>query len=275
MEQRHLVLDARVIDRSDNARLSVMAAAKSAANPLFGEDRPWEMRFDNLYPNVLWDAEEERYKCWYSSFCVDYRSHGMTLEQRQSTLYDSPPDREMAVCYATSRDGIGWQKPDLGLVHYRGSRANNMLLRGPHGAGVLKDARETDPARRYKMFTSLGEQEQRIAGAGIDAQGCRGQRRERQVTEDIADPPGHQREWDNGPGQQHTYGIADLHQGVHALLQQHHDAREDECQRGTDEERKGQAAHEQQRRGCAYRQRIDAQQRREAEQRQREQQQIG
>ena len=65
MEQRHLVLDARVIDRSDNARLSVMAAAKSAANPLFGEDRPWEMRFDNLYPNVLWDAEEELYKCWY------------------------------------------------------------------------------------------------------------------------------------------------------------------------------------------------------------------
>ena len=115
MEQRHLVLDARVIDRSDNARLSVMAAAKSAANPLFGEDRPWEMRFDNLYPNVLWDAEEELYKCWY------------------------------------------------GLVEYRGSRANNMLLRGPHGAGVLKDARETDPARRYKMFTSLGEQELAVA----------------------------------------------------------------------------------------------------------------
>ena len=69
----------------------------------------------------------------------------------------------MALCYATSRDGIAWDKPELGRVDYRGSRANNMVLRGPHGAGVLKDARETDPSRRYKMFTSLGEQELAVA----------------------------------------------------------------------------------------------------------------
>ncbi|MDE0220284.1 MAG: hypothetical protein OXJ90_13550, partial [Spirochaetaceae bacterium] len=100
---------------------------------------------------------------WYSPFCIDHRSHGMTLEQRRSTRYTGPPDREMALCYATSRDGIAWQKPELGLVDYRGSRANNIVLRGPHGAGVVKDAREADPARRYKMFTSLGEQEQAVA----------------------------------------------------------------------------------------------------------------
>ena len=163
MVQRHLVLDTRVIERAEGARLCVAEAAKSTANPLFGEDRPWEMRFDNLYPNVLWDAEEELYKCWYSPFCIDHRSHGMTLEQRQRTRYTGPPDREMALCYATSRDGIAWQKPELGLVDYRGSRANNIVLRGPHGAGVVKDGREADPARRYKMFTSLGEQEQAVA----------------------------------------------------------------------------------------------------------------
>ena len=89
MEERHLVLDARVIARTDNARLSVTPATRSAANPLFGEDRPGEMRFDNLYPNVLWDAEEELYKCSYSPFCIDHRSRGMSLERRQSTLYDS------------------------------------------------------------------------------------------------------------------------------------------------------------------------------------------
>ncbi len=163
MEERHLVLDTRVIDRTDNARLCVAEAAKSAANPLFGEDRPWEMRFDNLYPNVLWDAEEQLYKCWYSPFCVDHRSDGMTLEQRQSTLYTGPPDRDMALCYATSRDGIAWEKPELGLVDYQGSRANNIVLRGPHGAGVLKEAREPDPSRRYKMFTSLEEQDLAVA----------------------------------------------------------------------------------------------------------------
>ena len=163
MKGRHLVLDSRVIARADDATLRVAEAAKSTANPLFGEDRPWEMRFDNLYPNVLWDAEEELYKCWYSPFCIDYRSHGMTLEQRRGTRYTGPPDRDMALCYATSRDGIAWQKPELGLVDYRGSRANNIVLRGPHGAGVAKDMREADPARRYKMFTSLGEQELAVA----------------------------------------------------------------------------------------------------------------
>ena len=163
MEERYLVLDTRVVDRTDNARLCVAEASRSTANPLFGEDRPWEMRFDNLYPNVLWDAEDEFYKCWYSPFCIDHRSHGMTLEQRQSTLYTGPPDREMALCYATSRDGIAWDKPELGLVDYRGSRANNIVLRGPHGAGVLKDVGEADPSRRYKMFTSLGEQELAVA----------------------------------------------------------------------------------------------------------------
>ena len=173
MEERHLVLDTRVIDRADNARLSVAPATRSTANPLFGEDRPWEMRFDNLYPNVLWDAEEELYQCWYSPFCIDYRSRGMTLEQRQSTLYHGPPDREMALCYATSRDGIAWRKPELGLVDYRGSRANNIVLRGPHGAGVLKDARDPDPARRYKMFTSLGEQKLAVA---FSADGIRWER---------------------------------------------------------------------------------------------------
>ena len=31
------------------------------------------------------------------------------------------------LCYATSRDGIHWTKPDLGLVDYQGSTANNLV----------------------------------------------------------------------------------------------------------------------------------------------------
>ena len=164
MEERHLVLDTRVIARTDNARLSVTPGNKERGQSAVRRGpAPGRCASDNLYPNVLWDAEEELYKCWYSPFCIDYRSHGMSLEERQSKLYHSPPGREMALCYATSRDGIAWDKPELGLVDYQGSTANNLLLRGPHGAGVLKDAREPDPSRRYKMFASLGEQELAVA----------------------------------------------------------------------------------------------------------------
>jgi hypothetical protein len=58
----------------------------------------------------------------------------------------------MGICYAVSRDGIRWEKPNLGLVEFRGNKENNIVWRGPHGAGIFKDLRDPDPKRRYKMF---------------------------------------------------------------------------------------------------------------------------
>jgi hypothetical protein len=40
---------------------------------------------------------------------------------------------------AMSRDGLKWEKPNLGLVEFEGSRANNLVLRGPHGPGVFQE----------------------------------------------------------------------------------------------------------------------------------------
>ncbi|MHC4465652.1 MAG: hypothetical protein ACYSYW_03780 [Planctomycetota bacterium] len=69
----------------------------------------------------------------------------------------------MAICYATSKDGIKWIKPELGLVEYEGTKATNILWRGetdapgeewdgPHGTGIFKDLRDPDPKRRYKAI---------------------------------------------------------------------------------------------------------------------------
>jgi len=160
--QRYLLLDARVVDRTENARLTIGTVQKHEANPLFGEDKPWEKRFDNLYANVIFDAEAGLYKCWYSPFIVDRSALGMTLEERKQKRYRAPGNREMAICYATSKDGLAWAKPELGLVAYEGSKATNILWRGsgdrkelwggPHGSGIFKDLREPDPERRYKAF---------------------------------------------------------------------------------------------------------------------------
>ena len=147
---------------AQNAELTLGVVRKHGANPLFGEDKPWEARFDNLYANVIYDDEERLYKCWYSPFIVDNSSKGMSARQREEVKYRAPRNREMAICYATSEDGLTWDKPDLGLVEYEGNRANNILWRGggntwalqagPHGAGIFKDLRDPDPARRYKAF---------------------------------------------------------------------------------------------------------------------------
>ena len=161
-QRRYLLLDTRIVEDAQNAELTLGVARKHGGNPLFGEDKPWEMRFDNLYANVIYDDEERLYKCWYSPFIVDNSSKGMSAKQRQEVKYGAPRNREMAICYATSEDGLTWFKPELGLVEYDGSKANNILWRGggdtwalqagPHGAGILKDLQDPDPSRRYKAF---------------------------------------------------------------------------------------------------------------------------
>ncbi|MCX6997351.1 MAG: glycoside hydrolase family 32 protein [Kiritimatiellaeota bacterium] len=149
---KFLLLDARIIASTDNAKLAVGTVKKHPANPLFGEDKPWEKRFDNLYANVIHDGAADLYKCWYSPFIVDHSSKGMSLEQRNKTQYRPPRNREMGVCYAVSRDGLKWEKAALDLVDFEGSKQNNLVLRGPHGAGVFRDPDDPDPQQRYKMF---------------------------------------------------------------------------------------------------------------------------
>lgn len=159
---RFLLLDSRIIENTENAKLVVGTVEKHKGNPLFGEDKPWEKRFDNLYGNVIFDKEEMLYKCWYSPFIVDHSSKGMTLEERKERPYRAPADREMAICYATSKDGITWVKPELGIAQYNDSKANNILWRGsgdrgehwqgPHGSGIFKGLRDPEPNRRYKAI---------------------------------------------------------------------------------------------------------------------------
>ena len=87
--------------------------------------RPWSS------PTVIWDEEDRVFKAWYSGS-------------------DIAPERWTAVGYATSADGVTWEKPRLGLHEFRGSTDNNIVVMG-YGP-VIKDAAEPDPARRYKMI---------------------------------------------------------------------------------------------------------------------------
>lgn len=162
---KYLLLDSRIIENTQDAKLTLGEPKKHPANPLFGEDKPWETRIDNVYANVIYDEEDKLYKCWYSPFTVDDRTE-LIEENRRHPFYTaylqtSPEGREMAVCYATSKDGLKWDKPELGMVEFEGNKNNNILLGGrhfagcyygPHGAGVFKDLHEPDPAKRYKMF---------------------------------------------------------------------------------------------------------------------------
>ncbi|MCA8995722.1 MAG: hypothetical protein KDA80_02015 [Planctomycetaceae bacterium] len=56
-------------------------------------------------------------------------------------------------CYAESRDGIHWTRPELGIVEYEGSKANNIILDGlgSHCFVAFKDDNpECPPEAKYK-----------------------------------------------------------------------------------------------------------------------------
>jgi hypothetical protein len=64
-------------------------------------------------------------------------------------------------CYAESRDGITWKKPNVGLVDYKGSKANNILLEWDPKEGYVHNLSpflDTNPAvspnERFKAIGS-------------------------------------------------------------------------------------------------------------------------
>lgn len=58
------------------------------------------------------------------------------------------------VLYATSKDGIAWDRPTLGQFEFQKSKDNNIIY-DFHSPSVLFDPADPDPSRRYKMLGSI------------------------------------------------------------------------------------------------------------------------
>ncbi len=70
---------------------------------------------------------------------------------------DQDEGRQYRVCFAKSKDGKSWEKPNVGLVDYGGNRRNNLvdLDQGKFsvaGCVVFYDTQDTDANRRFKML---------------------------------------------------------------------------------------------------------------------------
>ena len=124
---------------ADTVRLSRVWEQPRPFGPVLTADRPWEGACV-VRPNVVPSPDGPGYRMWYQVF----------------TRRKTPGSR--LFCYAESEDGIAWVKPELGLVEWRGSRANNIVLgdRDPVWAlasqNVMHDPGDADPARRWKML---------------------------------------------------------------------------------------------------------------------------
>ena len=161
---KYLLLDRSCLQPQgmDNVKLTVAKLEKdSSNNPLFHEDffsdppRRWEPRYDNGYPNVIYDPKYKKYRCYYTLCSKDTDSASASRAERAKRDYRPMPTRITSLGYAESDDGVHWVKPNLGFVEFEGSRENNLLFRYAHGTGVFLDGEETDPAKRYKLVTKV------------------------------------------------------------------------------------------------------------------------
>ncbi len=129
-------LDDLLVFQATKIRPVLTRPTPSVHNPVLVADRPWESdgRVSLHGPAVIYDADEAKFKMWYNASAV--------------------PGRGRAWCYAVSEDGQNWEKPELGLFEFNGSKANNIVAfwNDPSFSGVFKDSHDPDPARRYKAW---------------------------------------------------------------------------------------------------------------------------
>jgi len=103
---------------------------------------------NNGYSNVLYDPDDSfglgKYRVYYSA-SVKGAGGGIPGESGDS-----------ATLYATSADGISWEKPALHRYELNGSTANNILFQGTTAVGIYDDSfHDKNASSRFKMWGNL------------------------------------------------------------------------------------------------------------------------
>jgi len=127
--------------------------------PVLQAEAPWE-RPDSggLWGavNASYDADEDLFRMWYSTL---------------GTYPTRPGQPEPGYqCYVTSRDGLHWERPNLGLVNYQGSTANNIIGDRSRGFGpahgMLDCAAMASDELPEVRFKSVGSESRDTQGRG-------------------------------------------------------------------------------------------------------------
>jgi hypothetical protein len=134
--RRQVFIDARFLAVSQGVQLAVHPPQKTHERTI-ARDKPWEGDGPGTNASVL--QLGDTYHLWYPT--------------------------EAGLCYAVSRDGIHFDKPNLGLAEYEGSRDNNIVLgRGAGGVtewsseGMIFRDPTAPPDERLRYATRLSDE---------------------------------------------------------------------------------------------------------------------
>lgn len=139
---KQLLADDWVIEHRQHLTRTLHPIRKHPDNPLFTAEMPWEKPCVLLYGAVMYDPQRtaDRFRMWYLCYTPKYNDD-----------YTERLAKSGRIAYAVSADGLHWERPNLGIHEFAGSRDNNIVIPGPWGvASVHYDPRDPDPQRRYK-----------------------------------------------------------------------------------------------------------------------------
>ncbi|MDP7275512.1 MAG: hypothetical protein QF363_08540 [Planctomycetaceae bacterium] len=137
--RRELFLDDFLVERT-RGKLSFELHHPIAREQVIHHTDSWEGT-SSSYHSVIQDGDTYR---------LYYRGFNFNLVNNQIR-----PTNKEVTCYAESRDGIHWVKPELGLFAHAGSKKNNIIWQGPgsHNFSPFLDQRPGCPANeRFKAF---------------------------------------------------------------------------------------------------------------------------
>ncbi len=144
---RQLFLDDFVVAELRGVVRTLHQPTKYENNPVVVPEHPWEDQGIH-YPLVFRDG---------SIYRMYYLARGSAKDTPDGSGNFGP------VGYAESQDGIHWTKPLLDVYSLPGHPKTSLgfaltqpPLRQVEGPAIIKDERDPDPQRRYKLFFSKG-----------------------------------------------------------------------------------------------------------------------
>ena len=134
-KSKSLFVDDAQVDSMEKVTRTLHVPTRAEDNPVLTPDLPWEGSIILQPGTVIYDKDERIFKMWYNSFATA-----------------SKPDIQELLLYATSKDGIHWERPQLNIVDFHGSKANNAFLNWcSWNDSVIKDDSDSDASKRYKL----------------------------------------------------------------------------------------------------------------------------
>ena len=150
---KHLFIDDAIVKEIDNLAHKLHQPRKFEGNAVVRPEYRWENCAIQIRTAPAWVPDEGVFKMLYSA-SAESLEPGVKLD-----ITGAPSGGQSFRCYATSTDGVNWEKPCLGLYDYGaltwrgtpvGSENNILPTDGKLTLAPIYDARDPDPQHRYK-----------------------------------------------------------------------------------------------------------------------------